>query len=132
DLSRPGNMCTAGGREKLLERDAEMRAGGRLDVSDQAPPGDVAPGARGVQLVEYLGGELGGQRAPGERAVGDHANQSSLERADVVADALREHGQCELVGELDAVVLHALAQYREARGALRRGGVGDGPRVEAL
>ena len=46
--------------------------------------------------------------------------------------ALGDHAQRALVGELDAVVVGALAQDREACGEVGRLDVGDEPGLEAL
>ena len=89
-------------------------------------------GGAGVEAVEHLGRELGGERPAGERAEGDDADQRALERAHVVLDALGDHLQGELVGQLDAVVVGALAQDRQARGELGWLDVGDEAGLEAL
>ena len=78
--------------------------------------GSARLGAR-VEAVEDLARELARQRPPGERAEGDDADQRALERAHVVGDALGDQRRARRVGELDVVVLGALAQDRQAGGA---------------
>ena len=60
--------------------DPELLARGSLDLVDRA--GRCGVGRR-VETVENLFGELGVERAAGERAEGDHPDQRALERADV-------------------------------------------------
>ena len=69
---------------------------------------------------------------PRERAEGDDADQRALERADVGVDALGDLLERVLVGELDVVVVGALAQDRQAGGEVGRLDVGDEPGLEAL
>ena len=52
--------------------------------------------------------------------------------AHVVDDAVGDDGDDLVVGELDAVVGHALAQDGDARAAVRRADVGDQSALEAL
>ncbi len=54
----------------------------------------------GVEVVEHFRGELGGQRAAGERAEGDDPDQSALERSHVALDPLGDGLQRPGVGEL--------------------------------
>ena len=110
--------------EELLGGEAEVLAGGGLDLGDRARARPPAGGLR-VEAVEHLVGELGGERPAGERAEGDDADQGALERAHVALDALGDHLERALVGELDVVVLGALAQDRQARGEVGRLDVGD-------
>ena len=79
-----------------------------------------------------MAGEGAGQRAPGERGVGDDADEGALEGADAVGRAVGEEGQDAVVGQDDAVVLGALAQDRDARGEVGRLDGGDQAGLEAL
>ena len=69
---------------------------------------------------------------PVQRAVGDDADERTLEHAHVVDDAVGDDGDDLVVGEGDAVVGHALAQDGDARAAVRRSDVGDQSALEAL
>ena len=63
---------------------------------------------------------------------GDDADERALERADVVGDAVGDDVERLGLGEVDAVVLDALAQHGQAHGAVRCADVGDEARLEAL
>ena len=103
-----------------------------LDGLDGERGGRPPRGADGVEVGEDLCREGGGQRAPGERGVGDDADERALERADAVGRAVGEEGQDAVVGQADAVVLGALAQDGDARGEVGRLDGGDQAGLEAL
>ena len=63
---------------------------------------------------------------------GHDADERALERADVVRDAVGDDVERLGLGEVDAVVLDALAQHRQAHGAVRRADVGDEAGLEPL
>ena len=110
---------------KASQASSWMRAIGRA-----ARP---VPGRRGrVEAGEDLVGQRGVDRSAGERVVGDDADQRALERARVGGDAVGDDVQRAVVGELDAVVLDALAQDRHARGEVGWRDVGDEAGLEAL
>ena len=89
-------------------------------------------GRLGVEAVEHLFGQGAVQRPAAERAEGHHADQSALERTDVAVHARGDHLERLLLGELDVVVVGALAQDRQARRGVRRVDVGDQAGREAL
>ena len=117
ELSRPGDTRGArGGEELLAERSKCSQAAAWISATVRG----VAAAARAwVEAVEDLARELAGERPAGERAEGDDADQRALERAHVACDALGDHLERVVVGELDVVVVGALAQDRQAGGERR-------------
>ena len=74
-------------------------------------------GGRGYEVVEDLARRARRERRPRERGEGDDADERALEGADVgrrTRSAISSSTR--VVGDADAVVLHALAQHGEARG----------------
>ena len=69
----------------------------------------------GIEAGEHLLGERGGDRAAGERAERDDADQRALERADVGVDALGDELERAGLDVVELVLLHALAEDREPR-----------------
>ena len=86
----------------------------------------------GIEAGEDLVGELGGDRAAGERAEGDDADQRALERADVRRRRGRRSARARRVDVADVVLGDALAQDRQARGAVGGRDVAHQAGLEAL
>ena len=125
ELARPGDARRAPAREELLGRDPEVAAGGGLDLADRVPRGTRGSGraGRGCRAPRSASSAVSGPA--GERAEGDDPDQRALERAHVALDVLGDRLERRVVGELDAVVLRALAQDRQAGGEVGRRDVGD-------
>ena len=119
-------------REELLRGEPEVRAGGELDLADcalgcPALEGCVGRGCR----VPPAPAQLSAARPVSElKATTRIRAPSSARTLEWTRSAITSSAVA--VGELDAVVLHALAQYREPCGELRRSDVGDEPGLEAL
>jgi hypothetical protein len=106
-------------------------AGGVEYLGDRAGGARAGDAAR-IETVEHLACEVGCQGPTREGAECDDADQRALEGAHVRADSLRDRCQRSGIGDIDVVVLRALAQDCEAGGEVGWGYIGDEARLEAL
>ena len=107
DVPRPRDGRGAAGREELLERDAERRAGLLLDLADGRGRG--RRGARDRARARTSSASSAVDRLAGERAVGHDADERALERADVGVDPLGDALE-RVAADVEPVLLRPLAQ----------------------
>ncbi len=130
--SRARYMATCRGQAmrgvRAVERSSSVErpkccAGGGLDLGDRArtPRPARRAGDRGWSRTSRASSAV--ERAPGQRAEGDDADQRALERAHVARRrARRSRASAPSSARLDAVVVGALAQDRQAGGEVGRAG----------
>ena len=121
DLARPGDGGRAAGARGARRARRRTPAPVTSWISRRGRAASAARASR-VEAGEDLGAPasaIGG--SPGERGVGDDADERALERADVVGRrGRRSRSRTPSSAIVDAVVLGALAQDREARGEVGR------------
>ena len=131
DLAGPGDPRGATGARRARRRSgrsARRRLPGSRDRSTLA-----RRLARGIHRVEDLGRELEVDRPAGQRVVGDDADQGSLERADVVGDALGDRARGPR--RRRAAIRSSIARLRRIATRVAKSGgadVGDEAGLEAL
>ena len=120
------------GEQELV--DARRRSASQVACWISRTCGAALGARRRVQAVEDLGGERDGDRAAGERVVGDDADERALERADVVGDAVGDAASSASASASSTPSwCDALAQDRQARARGRVGGCrSTRPALEAL